>query len=454
MTNTATPSVSDLPSPSHWFTRSPSLRLGQSSGLDEVGPGRLPALIVAAVLATVVAFIAWAAVMPIAEVTPASGEVLPAGSVQHLQHLEGGIIARILVAEGDLVEPDQLLIELSGGTVLPELERLRTRLAGLDLRAGQLRAAIDGRAVPVPAGKGRYAELAASQASLLDAKRRALGSQEAVARQQIKQRKAEIALYDGQIKAVRIQLSLMDEQVSVRALLVKQGDYPRMQLLEYQREQARLQGQLSDMVAQAQRSREAAVEAESRLTDLQVRFRTDAVAELDKVTAEMAELRQAVERDEDRVKRLEIRAPVRGVVHGLQTETVGGVVAPGSVVVDIVPVEARLQVEARIPARDIGHVRVGLPAAVKVMTYDYSRYGAIPGVIETLSPTSFQDTAGNRTYRARIRLERDYVGADPSLHPVASGMTVIADIRTGERTLMAVLLKPVYHALSQALRER
>ncbi|MBI1206867.1 MAG: HlyD family type I secretion periplasmic adaptor subunit [Azospirillum sp.] len=432
-----------------------AVRLSQSPQLDEVGPGRLPALIVAAISITVVAFVACAAVMPVAEVTPASGEVLPTGSVKHIQHLEGGIIARILVSEGDIVEKDQLLIELSGNRVLPELKRLRTRLAGLELQAGQLRAAIDGRTVPVPPeGEQRYAELAASQISLLDAKRRALASQETVLRQQIAEREAEVSMFDGQIKAVTHQLDLVGQQVSARAELAAKGYAPRMQLLDNQREYSRLQGQLTDMVAQARRSRESAVEAESRLIDLQVRFRTDAVAELDKVTVEMAELRQAVERDEDRVKRLEIRAPVHGIVHGLQTETVGGVVAPGSTVLDIIPVDARLQVEARIPARDIGHVQVGLPVSVKVMTYDYTRYGSIPGVIETLSPTSFLDDHGNPYYRARIHLERDYVGVTPGLNPLSSGMTVIADIRTGERTLMEYMMKPVYHSLSEALRER
>lgn len=436
-----------------------AVRLGQSARLDEVRPGRLPTLAVAVVSATVLAFVGWASVMPVAEVASASGEVLPTGSVKRIQHLEGGIVARILVSEGSVVDEGQVLVELSPGAILPELEALRTRLAGLDLQAAQLRAAISGAAisaaeVPMAAGDGRYAELAASQASLLDAKRQALVSQQSILRRQISERLAEVALFDGQVTAVRHQLNLLDQQIAARTELVNKGLSPRLQLLEYQREQARLRGQLTEMAAQASRSREAAGAAESRLTELQVRFRTDAVAELDTVTAQMAELRQAIARDEDRVRRLEIRAPVRGVVHGLQTETVGGVIAPGSVVLDVVPADARLQVEARVPARDIGHVRVGQSAAVKVMTYDYTRFGSIPGVIETLSPTSFQDDSGDPYYRARIRLGRDHVGTDSGAYPVSSGMTVIADVHTGERTLMEYLLKPVFRSVLEALRER
>lgn len=436
-----------------------AVRLGQSARLDEVRPGRLPTLAVAAVSVTVLAFVGWASVMPVAEVASASGEVLPAGSVKRIQHLEGGIVARILVSEGSLVDEGQVLVELSPGAILPELEALRTRLAGLDLQAAQLRAAISGAPisvaeVPMTAGDGRYAELAASQSSLLDAKRQALVSQQSILQRQISERLAEVTLFEGQVTAVRHQLDLLDQQIAARAELVRKGLSPRLQLLEYQREQARLRGELTEMVAQASRSREAAGAAESRLAELDVRFRTDAVAELDTVTAEMAELRQAIARDEDRVRRLEIRAPVRGVVHGLQTETVGGVIQPGSVVLDVVPADARLQVEARVPARDIGHVRVGQSAAVKVMTYDYTRFGSIPGVIETLSPTSFQDDAGDPYYRARIRLSRDHVGTDSGAYPVSSGMTVIADIRTGERTLMEYLLKPVFRSVLEALRER
>ena len=138
----------------------------------------------------------------------------------------------------------------------------------------------------------------------------------------------------------------------------------------------------------------------------------------------------------------------------MQTETIGGVVAPGSTLLEVIPIDAKLIVEARVLSRDIGFVRVGQAALVKVATYDYTRFGGIEGKIGTISATTFQDDKGNPFYRARIQLDKNYVGDDPTRNLVIPGMTVLADIRTGNKTVLAYLLKPIVRASGEALRER
>ncbi len=169
---------------------------------------------------------------------------------------------------------------------------------------------------------------------------------------------------------------------------------------------------------------------------------------------ERAELRAALARAEDRVQRLAVRAPVRGTVKGPLTETLGGVIAAGATVMEIIPSDAALIVEARVQTRDIGFVHAGQAVRIKVATYDYTRFGSIDGKVDTVSATTFQDEKGNPFYRVRVTLAHNYVGQDPAASRVMPGMTVLADIRTGEKSVLAYLLKPVLRVSGEALHER
>ena len=183
-------------------------------------------------------------------------------------------------------------------------------------------------------------------------------------------------------------------------------------------------------------------------------LRTEATTELADVSAELAETREAVLRLEDRVARLQIAAPVRGVVNGIRVKSVGGVIAPGEVLMTIVPIEEEMVVEARIDPRDIGYLSVGQSARIIVNGFDFSRYGAIVGTVERLSAATFADEDGQPYYQARIVLARDYLEAGGKRHRILPGMTVRASITTGSQTLIAYLARPIYASLNAAFRER
>ena len=171
------------------------------------------------------------------------------------------------------------------------------------------------------------------------------------------------------------------------------------------------------------------------------------------MASEAAETRVAIVRAQDRVDRLRVRAPVSGRVKGLEVKTVGGVLDPGATMMEIVPDNTQLKVEARISTQDIGHVHVGQAANIKVLTYDYSRFGTILGEISQISPTTFMDEEGVPFYKADIILENPYVGENVDL-AVAPGMTVIADILTGEKMLLEAIMSPVIKSFDSAFRER
>ena len=429
-------------------------RLAQSIRLEEKVPGRLGIAAIVTITATLAGLLLWSSLTEVGEVASASGEVTPIGSVKKIQHLEGGIIAAIHVREGDLVEQGQILMELENGTSAPELKQQRTRLAALELQESQLRALANGGKTRITTRESQFDGLAATQNDLLLNKRRALEAQQAVVQRQAQQHRAELDLAAAQAKTVREQIAILSEQIHSRQDLVKEGYVARTLLLDQQRDLARVKTQLAELEGQMARSREAVAEAQARIADLHARSSLDSAQEITKVRSEIAELREAVERAQDRVKRLVVRSPVRGIVKGPQTETVGGVIAAGATVMEVIPSDAALIVEARVLTKDIGFVHADQPARIKVATYDYTRFGSIEGRVETVSATTFQDDKGNPFYRVRVRLAKNHVGNDAARNLVMPGMTVLADIKTGEKTVLAYLLKPIVRVGNEALRER
>ena len=202
------------------------------------------------------------------------------------------------------------------------------------------------------------------------------------------------------------------------------------------------------------RARETIAEANLRLNELHNSQREEAFSELGRLGGEIAQTSETLRKLKDRVARLEIHAPSRGYIKGLQFTTIGGVIAPAQVVMELVPTDDVLVAETRISTEDIGHVHLGQPVTVKVSAFDYIRYGSISGELVSISASTFVDEDGRPYYKGRVALDSDLVGDGARAQPIIPGMTVQADIQTGERTLLQYLLKPVYVSLDQAFSER
>ena len=428
--------------------------LAQSLMLEERGPNHLIRLAGFFVCIMVCLFIAWAAITEITEVVVASGEVSPIGSVKRVQHLEGGIVKEIFVGEGDLVTEGEVMIKLDDAGIVPERDQLLTRLSNLELRAQQLKAVISGEEFDVTKINPRYRDLARTQVEVLAAKREAFEAQAEVLRDQLSQRKNELQLLRDQVAGNRRQIDILKQQVDMRQELESKGLISKVILLNDQRELARAESALAELQGKHKTARNAIDEAQSRLAEMDSRSRMDAREQYAQVLGEIAELKETIELKNDQIRRLDIRSPVTGIAQELQTETVSGVIAPGSTVLEVIPNDANLFVEARISTQDIGFIYVNQKATVKVTAFDYTRYGGIDGIIQGYSATTVQDEEGNTFYRARIKLAKNYVGDDPERNRVLPGMEVIADIKTGKKTLLEFLLKPVVKALSESFRER
>lgn len=401
-----------------------------------------------------IALIAWAATTQIKETATTFGQVMPTGAVNKIQHLEGGIISEIMVRDGDLVEKDQVLMRLKPEASQAELSQAETRQASLRLEAERYRALAESRDPDFTLLMDQYPELAKNQQEIYRIKTDLDSSQREILDVQIKERNAELAQLQQQEGTLRRSVELLNQEVTMRRSLYEQGLNSKVLFLNIQRELNEAQGNLSSVIAEMARARETIAEANLRQNELRNSQREEALSELGRLGGEIAQADEALRKLKDRVARLEIRAPSKGYIKGLQFTTIGGVIAPAQVVMELVPTDDALVAETRISTEDIGHVHLGQPVTVKVSAFDYIRYGSISGELVSISASTFVDEDGRPYYKGRVALDSDQVGEGARAQPIIPGMTVQADIQTGERTLLQYLLKPVYVSLDQAFSER
>ena len=428
--------------------------LGTAEQLEETGAPRLARLGAGLGGAFIAGAILWAAVTPVTETAPSQGQVTPAGAVRIVQHLEGGILAELLVREGDRVAEGQAIARLAEAGSRAELDQLKVHEAGLALKAERLAAFAESRKASFGATGVRYPMMAADQLAILREARELRDQQRQVLKLTMTEREAELKVLQRQIDGLQQQIALAAKNAELREGLVEKGLSSRLALLDVKREVARLRGELAAAQGNAGRARDQIATARQRLRELEARLASDALNEMGGVNAELAQVREQLRKQADRVDRLLITAPVAGIVKSLRIKTENGVIAPGSAVAEIVPLGEELIAETRILPKDVGNLTPGQPAFVKVTAFDSTRFGGLEGELVGVSASTFDDGDGKPYYKAVIRLPRGYVGHDPNRNLVLPGMTVSADIRTGSRTVLEYLAKPVKNALAGAMGER
>ncbi len=428
--------------------------LAQSVILEEAGTSGLVRIALITISLVICAFVAWSAVTKVDEIAVTSGEVIPAGRVQTIQHQEGGTILEIPVVEGQLVEEGELLIRLDPTLVRAELEQQKARMVTLQLQAERLRAVGEGREPDFSFAGLEYLDQIQDQQQIYASQLEAAENRRKVLLDQIAQREAELETFTEQEQTLLRNLSILEDELAMRGQLYEKGLSSKMVYLDVQREVNDAVGDLASLTSERKQTQEALEESRNRLAESETDLREQALDQMGNLQAELAALRQALGRIRVRIDRHDVRAPVRGVVKGLQANTIGGVVPPGGVLMEIVPLGKELIVETRITTRDVGHVQIGDPVTVKVATYDFARYGGITGQLTDISATTFLDEEGEPYYKGMVSLDKTYVGTNPEQNKVTPGMTVQADIQTGQKTLFEYILKPIYASVSESFRER
>ena len=425
------------------------------AGADLQAPRGFAHLLLFAIVAFFAVFFAWASWAELEEVTRGEGKVIPSSQVQVVQNLEGGIVAELLVREGAIVERGQVLVRIDNVGAASELRESRQRYLALLGALGRLRAEVDDvRRRVRPEVMAEAPDVAQSERALHRARRDALQSELEVLRSQALQREQERTELATRLDQLERSHALALEELEITEPLATSRVVSRVQLLRLQREVNDLAGELEATRLAVPRVEAALREAKRRIEERQLSFRAEAQRELNAVQAEAAALHEVITAEADRVSRTEVRSPVRGTVKQLLVNTVGGVIQPGADLVEIVPLEDNLLVEAKVRPADIAFLHPGQPAMVKVTAYDFAIYGGLDAVVEDISADTITDERGESFYRVRVRTHDNalYKAGEPL--PIIPGMTTQVDILTGEKTVLDYLLKPILRAKERALRER
>lgn len=398
-------------------------------------------------------FIVWAAIAQLDEVTRGDGKVIPSKQIQVLQSIDGGLVSEILVREGDVVQANQLLIKIDETRFVSSVKENRVQYLGLVAKAARLKAMSDGKPFIPPHDVVRDAPgLAEQERQLYEAKRAEMDAAISIARQQLIQRQQEL----GEAQARRAQAGqgydLTSKELSVTKPLINSGAVSEVELLRLERDVSRYRGERDMASSQISRIQAAINEAQRKIEEVSLNFRNDAGRELSETVSKLNGLAEGSVALTDRVKQSSIRSPVKGTVKRLLVNTVGGVVQPGKDMIEIVPLEDALLLEAKVMPRDIAFLRPGQQTVVKFTAYDFSIYGGLDGTLEHIGADTVMDDKGNAFYIVRVRTNKASFG-DTNL-PIIPGMVAEVDILTGKKSVLAYLMKPVLRAKSVALSER
>lgn len=428
---------------------------------DDGGVKRMPHWLLFSIIGFFIVLVLWAWLAQIDEITRGDGRVITTSQTQYVQNLEGGIVTKILVKEGDLVQKDQVLFQLDDMRFGSAYREGQQGELGLRAKVARLTAEVQNTSLQIPPDVVKNAAtLATNETAVHNARMSDLASKTAVQRTQLAQRQQELVELETKRSRLQEQLAILNKEVGLIAPMAKEGVVSEVELLRLQREAARIHGDLDAAGLAIPRVRSTIEEARQRMHDSETQFRSQAATELSLAKNELAKITESVPGLEDRMARTQVRAPARGLVKSISNKTPGGVVQPGTPMAEIVAVDDSLLVEARIRPQDIAFVSLGQLATVKLAAYDYSIYGGLDGKILFISADSVQPapTQGGASsepyYVAHVRLDQPAVSYNDKLLPVIPGMTGQVDILTGKRSALYYLLKPLNKARQQAMTER
>ena len=397
--------------------------------------------------------ILWAAIARIDEVTRGEAKVVPSRQIQVIQSLDGGSVSRIHVREGAIVEAGELLVSIDATRFVSSLRENRAQYLSLLAKAARLAAIAEAKEFVVPPEVVSEApDIASAETRLYQSSRDELQSQIDIATQQLTQREQELREVTAFLQQANRSYDLARQELSQTEPLVASGAVSEVEILRLKRDVSRMRGEVEQSGAQATRTRSAIEEAQRKREQVELDYRNGVRRELGEATSQLNSLAAGSTGLQDRVRQAEVRSPVRGTVKRLLVNTEGGVVLPGRDVIEIVPLDDTLLLEARIAPRDIAFLRPGQPAMVKFTAYDFVIYGGLEAELESIGADTIADEDGNAFYLVRVRTHRPTIG-EKNL-PIIPGMVAEVDIMTGRKSVLSYLLKPVLRARQYALTER
>jgi len=425
-----------------------------SSAILEDSPRKLRFVLMFWLVTTII-FLLWAAFSPIDELVRGSGKVIPGGENQMIQHLEGGILNEILVKEGQHVRGDDVLLKIENVKSTANYESSQYKWAELRAKIVRLRAEATGGAFsPTADDRAKIPMQIAEEQNLYLSNREFLRSQIQGLQDQYTQKQNEKLEAQGRITEQKRSVSLIKEEIAISEPMVAQGIKPKVEFLKLQREYSELSERYNALVASIPRINAAMNQISSKIRETQSEFRMKAQLELNQAETEYKRVNVESSALADQVTRTAIKSPINGIVQKIYINTVGGVVKPGDNLIEIVPTEGGLLVEAKIKPSDIAFIYPGQRAVVKVTAYDFSIYGSLEGKVVTISPDTVTDKNDNVYYVVKIQTNKKYLGSKDKPLKILPGMMVNVDVVTGKKTILEYILKPILKAKQYTFTEK
>jgi len=410
------------------------------------------------IVGIVFTFIMWANFATLDEITRGQGKVVPSSEVQIIQHQEGGTVQDLLVKEGQTVTAGDILMRLSDVGASSELGALESRMLSLRVQMQRLQAEAEGLATPEFGDEIMQVvpQTVQEELNTFRANKSQLDGQKSVLKSQLSQRRQEVSEINTRIRDLNRVMSLTNEEMSLIQPLVARGSAPKRDLLQLEQQIAQQRSELNGLRASLPRAKSAIKEAQARLDDIDTTAKSEAQSELTTTLIEIKSLEKQMPALQDRKTRTDIRSPVRGIVKDIriQTDDGSGVIRPGEPIMEIVPLDDQLVVEARIKPSDVAFLHPGQNATVKITAYDFSIYGGLNGQLTGISADTITDEKGESFYQIRVTTNQNTIQRNGENLPIIPGMVASVDILTGEKTVMEYIMKPLVKTLSQAMNER
>ena len=404
----------------------------------------------------IVVFIFWAKNAVLDEVTRGMGQAIPSQSVQVIQNLEGGILDELLVTDNQIVEKGDVLVRLDNTVAASQFREAFAKsleheaaIARLSAEANQRKKITFPKIV-----LDNDPQIASDQKVIFEARKKQLDLEIKILRSEYDQKMQEIEEVKGRRKELKKNLALAAEQKNIAEPLMKKGLYSRVDFIKLERDVVRLRSEINALGRSLPRVQKEADEARKKIDQRRAESGSVALEEISRRRVELNSLKEILAAGEDRVKRTDVRSPVRGSVKQIIINTIGGVVRPGDPILEIIPLDDTLLFEVRIRPADIAFLYPGQKAKIKITAYDFSIYGGMEGVVEQISADTIQDERGEYYYRVKLRTKTNAITYRGSKLPIIPGMTASVDILTGKKSVLDYLLKPILKASQNALRER
>jgi adhesin transport system membrane fusion protein len=426
--------------------------MSELEGAAHLRPTAASRLFLLAVTALFAWAVAWAAISEVDERVRGTGQVMPSGDIQVVQSLEGGVLTELLVAEGDHVRKDQVLVRINDVQFASEGRSVEAELQGLEAKQARLKAEASGQAYAAdPAFAKKHPDIAANEEKLYASRQTELKTALGIIEDEIREAQANLAEVRAQAGKNARSRELLNRQLDITRRLVAEKAQPEIDEIKLEQQLNEVSGNLA-AANQEEQSLEAKLSAaKKKEAEKTESFRAQTQGELNDVESKIASIRESLKGVQDKVSRAELKSPVDGIVHKIHVKTLGGVVQPAQKLIEIVPAADDLVIRTRVSPADRGLLKVGEPVQVSITAYDPQLYGKLQGRLERISPNTVEDGKGDVYFEVDVRTDKNYLGDAAHPLPIVPGMVSETEVIVGKRTILTYLMKPVLRTMDRAL---